>query len=110
MRQKENAMAHVDSTQDETTKRKRKGKKAQGRIHPVDDSVVADQSPPGTRLLSKRDILQRINRADATIWKWMQQGLFPRAKDVKGRPYWVEAEIEAWIRGLPIARIKGDPQ
>jgi prophage regulatory protein len=71
---------------------------------------VIDQPAPHTRLLTKRDICQRINRSYPTIWAWMQQGKFPRAKNVNGHPGWVEEEIEKWIASLPTARIKGDPQ
>lgn len=83
-------------------------KTARGRQRPITKSVIADKPPPGTRLLSKHDVLLRVNRTYPTIWHWMQRGLFPRAKDVNGRPGWLESEIEAWIAALPTARIKGD--
>jgi predicted DNA-binding transcriptional regulator AlpA len=80
------------------------------RTNPPTTEVIADKPAPGTRLLTKRDVLLRVNRSYPTLWNWQQRGLFPRAKDVHGVPMWVEAEIEQWIASLPIKRIKGDPQ
>jgi predicted DNA-binding transcriptional regulator AlpA len=62
----------------------------------------------GVRLLSKAEVVDRVGRSFPTLWQWMQENKFPRARDVHGRPMWIEREIEHWIRTLPIKRIKGD--
>jgi prophage regulatory protein len=60
------------------------------------------------RLLSKAEVLERVGRTFPTIWAWMRAGKFPRARDLGGRPAWLESEVEAWIAALPIRRFKGD--
>ena len=42
------------------------------------------------------------------IWQWVRAGKFPRAREVRGRPMWIESEVDAWIRGRPVIRYKGD--
>jgi predicted DNA-binding transcriptional regulator AlpA len=59
-------------------------------------------------LLDKREVMRRVRRTYPTIWRWMQVGKFPRARDVHGRPGWLESEIESWVAALPVRRLKGD--
>jgi predicted DNA-binding transcriptional regulator AlpA len=65
-------------------------------------------SPPEVRLLSKAEVLERVGRTFPTIWQWMRDGKFPRARDVNGRPAWIEREVNDWISNLPPRRLKGD--
>jgi predicted DNA-binding transcriptional regulator AlpA len=69
---------------------------------------ISKREPPEVRLLSKAEVLERVGRTFPTIWTWMQQGKFPRARDLGGRPAWLESEIEAWINNLPVRKLKGD--
>jgi predicted DNA-binding transcriptional regulator AlpA len=68
---------------------------------------------PPTRLLTKAEVLARVGVTFPTIWKWMREGTFPRARRLTAeskstRAYWYESEIEAWLANLPVKRLKGD--
>jgi predicted DNA-binding transcriptional regulator AlpA len=74
-----------------------------------------DQAKPRTplgstevRMLSKSEILRRTGRTFPTIWRWMRQGKFPRARDFNGHPSWPEPEINAFFAALPIRTFKED--
>jgi len=58
------------------------------------------------RLISKLEVCDRVGKSFPTIWSWMRQGKFPQARDLGGRPAWVEAEIDAWIAALPVREYK----
>ena len=63
---------------------------------------------PRPRLLSKREVLERVGLTYVTLWKWMQQGKFPRSREVGGKIARLEGEIDTWIEDLPVKRLKGD--
>ena len=60
------------------------------------------------RLISKGEVLGRTGLSYPTIWQWMQDGKFPRSRDVGGRAMWLASEIDAWILNLPMRKLKGD--
>ena len=64
------------------------------------------RGPP--RLLSKREVLDRVGLTYPTLWAWMRAGNFPRSRELGGRVAWLESEIEVWMNALPIRRLKGD--
>jgi len=74
---------------------------------------VAERHTP-THLLSKREVLKLTGVSYPTIWKWMQQGNFPRSRllgepgSKTARVCWYAHEVEAWLAGLPLQKIKGD--
>jgi predicted DNA-binding transcriptional regulator AlpA len=76
------------------------------------DAYVAEQEQrqeePRARLLSKRQVLDRVCVTFPTLWKWMRAGTFPRARVIGGKSVWLEHEVNAWIAGLPVRRLKGD--
>jgi predicted DNA-binding transcriptional regulator AlpA len=80
---------------------RRAGKK--GRHDGGDD---ADADP--VRLLVKAEVLDRLGVTFVTLWKWMRTDFFPRARDLDGKPVWVEAEVEDFINKLPIKPYRGD--
>jgi predicted DNA-binding transcriptional regulator AlpA len=61
------------------------------------------------RLLTKAEVVELTGRSWVTLWEWQQQGKFPRARDLNGRPVWWSPDIQAFLAGLPVRRIKGDP-
>jgi predicted DNA-binding transcriptional regulator AlpA len=75
---------------------------------PKVEATAADLDDGDDCLLNKRQVCAIANRTYPTIWDWMRRGLFPRARDVNGRPGWPKSEIRQWMTELPIARIKGD--
>jgi predicted DNA-binding transcriptional regulator AlpA len=62
------------------------------------------------RLLSKRQVLARVCVTYPSIWKWMREGKFPRSRVIGGKIVWLESEINDFINGLPIRRLKGDEE
>ena len=60
------------------------------------------------RLLSKREVLERVGLTYPTLWAWMRKGKFPRSREVGGKIAWLEGDIDAWIANLPVKRLKGD--
>jgi predicted DNA-binding transcriptional regulator AlpA len=64
---------------------------------------------PPTRLLKKSEVLKIVSATYPAVWNWMRAGTFPRSRIVGGRSMWRSDEIEAWLAGLPIRRLKGDP-
>jgi predicted DNA-binding transcriptional regulator AlpA len=60
------------------------------------------------RLLSKMEVCDLTGRTFPTIWAWMRQGKFPAARELNGRPVWVEEEIEEYLANLPVRQyLKG---
>jgi len=66
--------------------------------------------PPPVRLLSARQVLDRVPLSYPTIWKMMREGKFPRARKISNRSFWIESEIDAYINGLLLRRLKGDDE
>ncbi len=70
-------------------------------------------SPPMStrpeRLIYKQELTKRVGLSFPTIWKQMRDGKFPRSRAVGGKSAWLESEIDNWIAGLPVRRLKGDP-
>jgi len=59
------------------------------------------------RLLSKAEVLERVGGVTfVTLWGWMREGKFPAARSLGGKSVWVEAEVEAWIKTLPMREYK----
>jgi predicted DNA-binding transcriptional regulator AlpA len=72
---------------------------------------AAHEAPPtntGIRLLSKRQVLDRVGVTYVTLWNWMRAGTFPRARVMVGKSCWIESEVDAWAAALPERRLKGD--
>jgi predicted DNA-binding transcriptional regulator AlpA len=68
----------------------------------------ADATTGGERLLSKRQVLDRVGASYPTVWHWMTVGRFPRSRTVGGKVMWLESEVNRWIADLPLSRLKGD--
>jgi prophage regulatory protein len=60
------------------------------------------------RLIFRREVLRRVGLSYPTIWKMMREGRFPRSRVCGGKSAWLEEEIDTWIEGLPLRRLKGD--
>jgi predicted DNA-binding transcriptional regulator AlpA len=68
----------------------------------------APQGEPAheVRLISKSEVCDKVGKTFPTVWLWMRQGKFPQARDLHGRPAWVESEIDDWIASLPVREYK----
>ena len=60
------------------------------------------------RLLDKDEVCAIAGASFPTIWAWMRTGTFPRSRVVGGKSKWLSTEIETWVQGLPVRRLKGD--
>jgi predicted DNA-binding transcriptional regulator AlpA len=60
------------------------------------------------RLITKIEVMDRVGVCYPTIWAWMREGRFPRARGVGGRSMWLEREVQEWIRSQPVRILKGD--
>jgi prophage regulatory protein len=84
--------------------------KTAAQVEPAQKAVDMIAEARAIRLLSKPEVCDKIGRSFPTIWTWMRKGRFPRARDLGGKPAWVEAEIDAWIAGLPERKYKEAPE
>jgi predicted DNA-binding transcriptional regulator AlpA len=66
------------------------------------------QPPKPDRLLDRNELQRMIPFTYPTIWKWMREGNFPRAKNTGGKITWLESEVEEWIKSRPLQPIKDD--
>jgi prophage regulatory protein len=60
------------------------------------------------KLLSRKEVLERVPLSYPTIWKKMQAGEFPRSRDIGGKGAWIESEIDRWITKRPVVKLKAD--
>jgi predicted DNA-binding transcriptional regulator AlpA len=71
---------------------------------------VSDDEPPvqiqPIRFLGKADVTALCNVSYPTIWKWMQQGTFPKGREVGGKTCWRSDEIADWQNKRPVAHVK----
>jgi predicted DNA-binding transcriptional regulator AlpA len=69
------------------------------------------RKPAGSdKLLTKRDLLERVGVSYPTIWKMMCAGTFPRSRAIGGKLVWLESEVNEWIAALPLTALKGDDE
>jgi prophage regulatory protein len=66
--------------------------------------------PRSTRLIFKPEVIERTGVSFPTLWAWMREGKFPRSRVLGKKVCWIEAEVEAWMRALPIRTLKGDAE
>jgi predicted DNA-binding transcriptional regulator AlpA len=77
-------------------------------------SKSIEQSPdgavvrPGTRLLSRAEVIDKVGICYPGIWRLMREGAFPRSVCVGERVFWIESEVDVWIAALPRRQLKGD--
>jgi predicted DNA-binding transcriptional regulator AlpA len=78
---------------------------------PAHQQVTAARQATGVpaQLYGRREIVALTGLSYPTLWKMACRGEFPRARIVGGKSMWLAVEINAWLAGLPIRRLKGDP-
>lgn len=74
--------------------------------------LISRPPPVRRRLLSRRQMLERVPLSYPSIWKRIIAGTFPRGKNLDGgngrKIGWYEDEIEAWMNSLPDQVFKSD--
>jgi excisionase family DNA binding protein len=69
--------------------------------------IESARPPPTLRLLSRKEVCERIGVSYPTIWAWARSGRFPKARVMNGGKLgWIESEVEQWIRALPLQELK----
>ena len=60
------------------------------------------------KLIDRKTVLAKVPVSYPKIWAMMRDGVFPRGREVGGRTFWIEAEVDAWIDGRPVRALKSD--
>jgi excisionase family DNA binding protein len=69
--------------------------------------IESARAPSTLRLLSRREVCERVGVSYPTIWAWARTGRFPKARVMNGGKLgWIESEVESWIRALPLHELK----
>jgi prophage regulatory protein len=64
--------------------------------------VTEEARPPPVRLLSAREVMEKVDLTYVSIWKKMKKGQFPAPRELGAKTLrWVEADIDQWIESLP---------
>jgi predicted DNA-binding transcriptional regulator AlpA len=58
------------------------------------------------RLISQMEVCDRAGKTYPTIWQWIRDGRFPAGREVGGRTMWLESEVDDWMNGLPVRKLK----
>jgi prophage regulatory protein len=62
-------------------------------LFPISPGAIKQPS-----LIRLEEVQRRTGMSRSTIYRWMQEGKFPRSRSLGGRiAAWSEAEVEAWI-------------
>jgi predicted DNA-binding transcriptional regulator AlpA len=65
-------------------------------------TVEATEEQKQPRFVSKKELLARVGVTYPTIWKWMRQGAFPRARKIsETKCGWLESEVNEWMLARP---------
>jgi predicted DNA-binding transcriptional regulator AlpA len=62
------------------------------------------------KFIMKPEVTNKVGVSYQTLWTWMQQGKFPRSRELAGGKIgWVLSEVNEWILNRPVVRLKDDP-
>ncbi|WP_198927605.1 helix-turn-helix transcriptional regulator [Agrobacterium radiobacter] len=50
------------------------------------------------RFLRVKQVLERVPVARSTIWRMSESGEFPRSIKIGSATFWVESEVDEWMR------------
>lgn len=73
-------------------------------------AAFLQQQEEGPRVLLKSQVLERINVTFPTLWAWMRDGKFPRARQMGKQTVWLESDVNDWITALPLRDYLGDAE
>ena len=63
-------------------------------------------TPQGStdRLISQRELCDRLSVKRITVWRWVKRGLFPAPIQIGGHTIrWRDSEVSAWMASQPPA-------
>lgn len=55
-------------------------------------------------LLPTGEVKRRVPLSDATLWRWIKAGEFPKPMKIVGKNFWRADEINQWIERQSAAR------
>lgn len=55
-------------------------------------------------LVGTAEVKRRIPMSDATLWRWIRAGRFPKPLKIVGKNFWRSDELNAWIEQQSAAR------
>ena len=84
-------------------KSKTKSKRTSALVERVNAIKDIDTGP---RLLSKPEVMAIVGASFPTIWQWMREDKFPRARILGGRSMWLSTDIEKFLAELPTRPLK----
>lgn len=65
----------------------------------ADADRVCSQRPKIERFLRLREVLHRTGLGRSTVYRWMDEGRFPKSVRLGGRSVaWIEHEIDEWLQ------------
>jgi predicted DNA-binding transcriptional regulator AlpA len=70
------------------------------------DDAAGGGEQAQSKLIFKKDVVERVGHSFPTIWKWMRAGTFPLSFDVGGKTAWRESEIDHWLATRPRSSLK----
>jgi prophage regulatory protein len=64
----------------------------------IDEGMNEAPDKSGMRLLRLRDVQHRVSLGRSTIYRWMDEGKFPRPHPISNHSIrWLESDIDKWI-------------
>jgi predicted DNA-binding transcriptional regulator AlpA len=61
---------------------------------------------------SKADVVRMVKVCPVTIWNWMKDGKFPRARKSgtarNSKVMWLSHEVDAWMQSRSFSTLKGN--
>ncbi|MFZ2080895.1 MAG: AlpA family phage regulatory protein [Xanthobacteraceae bacterium] len=70
-------------------------------------TLVPDERQELRRMLSEKQILDRIPSARSTLQDWVDDGLFPKPVQIgPNRKAWYEDEVVAWQKRREAVRVR----
>ena len=65
----------------------------------ADSDHGSSQRPKINRFLRLREVLHRTGLGRSTVYRWMDEGRFPKSVRLGGRSVaWIEHEIDEWLQ------------
>ena len=60
------------------------------------------------RLVPRLEMLDRVGRSYVWVLTQIEKGTFPPGRLIDGEVNWVDSELNAWMKALPLQRPKGE--
>ncbi len=61
------------------------------------------------KIIMKPEVTDKIGVSHQTLWTWMQEGKFPRSRELaNGKVGWIASEVMSGSLSRPVVRLKRD--